>query len=316
MSTLTEEKTTAGMPGGPVPDDAGSSRFPVEGVVAGRAADGQARRLALQGPQHPRPRHGGAPGGRARRHAGLRDELVRVHASSASRPRWAAPQALVQGPEEQAVLQTADPDSAGHGRPTAQPPKATTIPGFDLDASRGSACERRCAATDHRRHGRSRRRPLHASRDRRQAQRRMPRSTTLDAAGSTSAPRPSSSPGGGQPATARSSRPRTASAGPGRHGTVTLRSPGARSRSPWSGSPTYFNGGGGQPDAVSARPLDQQAPSTVDTSSSRHRVPYAEVKQWNPTGCGSSAPRRCATPRPTASYPEAMQRQPDYQERA
>ena len=174
--------------------------------------------------------------------------LVGQTAWSGSRRSLGSAQALVQGPGEQAVWQTADPDEGWATRRQQPAAQATPVPGFDTERQPRFGGQRRSAATGHRRHGRARRRDDHAARPRREAHPRHPGDDLRGRLG-----RPGDQGHAGLRTVARhrgrdrrnALRHQPGHAGPRHHHAPLSRA--GRSTSPSSASPTSSTGGAGSP---------------------------------------------------------------------
>ncbi|SDP51000.1 putative ABC transport system permease protein [Pedococcus dokdonensis] len=219
-----------------------------------------------------------------------------------------AAQAMVQGPDEQEVWQTADPDSGWQAEANDQPEKATPIPGFSKEDSLGSAAN---VAAVRRITGGTvvaagdlyMRRVIDAKRSRGLLV------TTVDATavdlGSKAELVSGRWPTGDREIVAT---PYGVSRGLADHGTVTLRYDGRPVEVTVVGVANYFTSYGGQPDAVSARPLDQQAVLdwrylvVRDTG-----VPYSEVTQWNKYGLRVTSAEALRHPPAESTLPKPLQ---------
>jgi putative ABC transport system permease protein len=217
-------------------------------------------------------------------------------------------QAMIQGPEEQAVWQTADPDEGWATDGSNMPPAATALPGYDRAASPGSAAN--VAALQRLTGGKVvpvgdlyMRRVLDARRSRGLLV------TTVDAAatdlGSKAELVSGRWPSGDREIVAT---PFGVSRGLADHGTVTLRYSGRPVEVTVVGVANFFSSWGGQPDAVSSRPLDQRA--TLDWRYLLVRdtgVPYSEVKQWNAYGLRVTSAEALRHPPAASELPRTMQ---------
>ena len=219
-------------------------------------------------------------------------------------------QAMVQGPEEQVVWQTADPDSGWQSENNAQPAAARAIPGFDREASFGSTANvaalqritggRVVAAGD-----------LYMRRVLDEKRSRGLLVTTVDA-GSVDLGTKAQLVSGRWPSGDREivATPYGVSRGLADHGTVTLRYQGRPVEVTVVGVANYFTSWGGQPDAVSSRPLDQQAVLdwrylvVRDTA-----VPYSEVTQWNEYGLRVTSAEALRHPPAESTLPKPLQDQ-------
>ena len=224
--------------------------------------------------------------------------------------------AMIQGPEQQAVWQTADPDEGWSSDGTSMPPEAIALPGYDREASPGSpanvaALQRLTGGTVVPVGDLYMRRVLDEKRSRGLLV------TTVDAAGTdlgTKARLVSGRwPSGDREIVAT---PYGVSRGLADHGTVTLRHQGRPVEVTVVGVANVFSSWGGQPDAVSSRPLDQQA--TLDWRYLLVRdtgVPYSEVKQWNAYGLRVTSAEALRNPPAASELPRTMQQMSDYQQR-
>ena len=168
-------------------------------------------------------------------------------------------QALIQGPSEQVVWQTADPNEGWSTDSNSQPGKATPLPGFNTSDSLGSpanvaALQRVTGGTVV---------PVGDMALRRVLDDRRSRAIQVStfAAGSVDLGTKATLVSGRWPATAGeiAATPYGISRGMPAHGTTTLRSAGKSIDVTVVGVANFFNGWGGQPDAISARPLDPEA---------------------------------------------------------
>jgi putative ABC transport system permease protein len=217
-------------------------------------------------------------------------------------------QASIQGPDQQAVWQTADPDEGWATDSSSAPPAALAIPGYDAAASPGSAAN--VAAVQRLTGGKVvpvgdlyMRRVLDAKRSRGLLV------TTVDAASvdlGTKAELVSGRwPSGDREIVAT---PYGISRGLADHGTVTVRYQGRPVEVTVVGVANYFNSWGGQPDAVSSRPLDQQAVLDWQYLLVRDTgVPYSEVKQWNTYGLRVWSAEALRNPPSATELPATMQ---------
>lgn len=225
-------------------------------------------------------------------------------------------QAMIQGPDEQAAWQTADPDEGWASDGDNQPPKATAIPGFDAATSPGSAAN--VAALQRITGGTIV--PVGDLYMRRVLDEKRTRGllvTTVDVGAhdlGTKARLVSGRWAQGDREIVAT--PYGISRGLADHGTVTLRYEGRPVEVTVVGVANYFTSYGGQPDAVSARPLDQQA--TLDWRYLLLRdtgVPYSEVKQWNAYGLRVTSAEALRHPPAASELPRTMQQMQSYQSR-
>jgi putative ABC transport system permease protein len=316
MSTLTREKTTAGVPGGQVPDEPRASRW-----SRWKASWRVALRMAKRDAWRYKGRSILVLVMVALPVAVLVATIVFATSSSVSTlerlpTSLGSAQASIQAPEENATWQTADPDEGWATEGDNQPAKATPIPGFDREQSLGSAAN--VAALQRITGGTIvpvgdlyMRRVLDAKRSRGLLV------TTVDA-GSVDLGGKAELVSGRWPTGDREvvATPYGVSRGLADHGTVTLRHQGRTVEVTVVGIANVFNGWGGQPDAVSSRPLDQEA--TLDWHYLLLRdtgVPYSEVKQWNTYGLRVTSAEALRHPPSASELPPAMQRMNDYQSR-
>ena len=225
-------------------------------------------------------------------------------------------QAMLQGPGDQVVLQTADPDEGWSSDSSSQPPAATRVPGFDADVSPGSAAN--VAAIQGITGGRVV--PVGDLTMRRVIDDRRSRSiqvATVDAASVDLGPKATLT--SGRWATAEGevvATPYGLDRGMPRSGPVELRSSGRTITATVVGVASYFNSWGGQPDAVSARPLDDDA--VLDWRYLLLRdtgVPYSEVKQLNAYGLQVTSAEALRNPPSAAELPPLMQQMENYADR-
>lgn len=224
-------------------------------------------------------------------------------------------QAMIQGPEEQAVWQTADPDEGWVTDGNSTPPKAATLPGYDRAASPGTAAN--VAAVQRLTGGTVL--PVGDLYMRRVLDERRSRgllvTTAVGAAdlGTKAELLSGRWPGGEREIVAT---PYGISRGLADHGTVTLRYQGRAVEVTVVGVANFFNNWGGQPDAVSSRPLDQDA--TLDWHYLLVRdtgVPYSEVKRWNAYGLRVTSAEALRNPPSASELPETMQQMRSYESR-
>jgi putative ABC transport system permease protein len=316
MTTLMEPKAPAGMPRGSDRDDAKSSR-----ISRWRASWRVALRMAKRDAWRYKGRSilvlimVALPVGV------LVGTLVFATTSSVSTleripTSLGNAQALIQGPEEQAVWQTADPDEGWATDGNSMPPKATALPGFDRDTSLGSpsnvaAVQRLTGATVVAVGDLYMRRVLDAKRTRGLLV------TTVDA-GSVDLGGKAVLVAGRWPTGDREivATPYGMSRGLADHGTVTLRNQGRAVEVTVVGVANVFNSWGGQPDAVSARPVDKEAVLDWHYLVLRDAgVPYSEVKDWNTYGFRVTSAEALRNPPSKAELPTAMNQMNAYQAR-
>ncbi|WP_140739525.1 ABC transporter permease [Pedococcus bigeumensis] len=222
-------------------------------------------------------------------------------------------QALIQGPSEQVVWQTADPNEGWSTDSNSQPDKATPVPGFNPGESLGSAAN--VAALQQVTGGTVV--PVGEMTLRRVLDERRTRGIQVAtfAAGTVDLGTKATLVSGRWPATAGeiAATPYGISRGMPDHGTTTLRSAGKSIDVTVVGVANFFNGWGGQPDAISARPLDPEAVLDWQYLLLRDAgVPYSEVKKLNAYGLQVTSAEALRNPPSPAALPPTMRQMQDY----
>ena len=222
-------------------------------------------------------------------------------------------QALIQGPNELVVWQTADPNQGWASDSNTQPGKATPVPGFNLGESLGSAAN--VAAIQRITGGKVV--PVGDTNMRRVIDDKRSRGiqvSTVDA-GSVDLGTKAELVAGRWPIAVGEvvATPYGISRGMPSSGSVDLRSAGKPIRATIVGVANYFNSWGGQPDAVAARPLDQDAVLDWHYLLLRDTgVPYSEVKALNAYGLQVTSADALRHPPSASELPPTMQRMDDY----
>ena len=225
-------------------------------------------------------------------------------------------QAMIQGPNDRVVLQTADPDEGWASGSASEPPASTPIPGYDLDVSPGAPSN--VAALQKITGGRVV--PVGDTTVRRVIDDRRSRGMQVAVVDAASVDLGSKARlVSGRWATTEGevvATPYGLDRGMPRSGPVELRSSGKTITATVVGVANYFNSWGGQPDAVAARPLDQDA--LLDWRYLLVRdtgVPYSEVKELNAYGLQVTSAEALRNPPSSAELPPLMQRMESYANR-